>query len=164
MMERQEILRLLNENGIVYRIVEHPAVYTMEEMHALQLEQEDAVARNLFLRDDKKRNWYLLVMHGDRPVDLKELRHLLGSRPLSFASESSLHEMLGLQKGAVTPLGALNDKEHIVQVVIDEEYRHQMIGVHPDSNTATVWMNCDDLVHLLELSGSSVRWLEIKNG
>ena len=164
MMERKDILHLLDENGIVYRIVEHPAVFTMEEMHALHLEQEDAVARNLFLRDDKKRNWYLLVLHGDRPADLKELRHMLGSRPLSFASESSLNELLGLQKGAVTPLGVLNDKEHLVQVVFDEEYRHQTIGVHPDSNTATIWMNCDDLVRLLELSGSSVRWLDIKNG
>lgn len=163
-MERQEILRMLDASGIVYRIAEHPAVHTMEEMHAIHLEQEDAVARNLFLRDDKKRNWYLIVLHGDRPVDLKELRQIIGSRPLSFASEASLNEILGLQKGAVTPLGALNDGRHIVQVLIDDEYRHQIIGVHPESNTATIWMNCDDLVCFLQDYGSPVRWLELKNG
>lgn len=164
MIRRQNILRLLDEAGISYRIAEHPAVYTMEEMHALHLEQEDAIARNLFLRDDKKRNWYLLVLHGDRPVDLKELRQIIGSRPLSFASETALKEMMGLEKGSVTPMGVLNDEKHIVQVLIDSEYEHQTIGVHPDSNTATVWLNCDDLVRLLKQNGSGVSYLKIKNG
>ena len=66
--------------------------------------------KNLFLRDDKKRHYYLVVVKKDKAVDLKGLRALLGSRPLSFASEQDLSRCLGLPKGAVTPLGILNDE------------------------------------------------------
>ena len=42
--------------------------------------------------------------------------------------------------GAVTPLGILNDAEHRVQVFMDVEFVGNKIGVHPNDNTATVWM------------------------
>ena len=39
----------------------------MEAMDALALPFANAVVKNLFLRDDKKRNYYLVVMPEDKP-------------------------------------------------------------------------------------------------
>ena len=64
----------------------------------------------------RKRNYYLITVKGDKRVDLKEFRKKNNTRPLRFASENDLMDILGLIPGAVTPLGILNDEERKVQV------------------------------------------------
>ena len=162
MRNRQEVLQLLDREKIPYRLAEHPAVFTIEEMQQLHLEGEQQIAKNLFLRDDKKRAWYLLVLRAEKHADLKKLRSLLGSRPLSFAGEADLGRLLGLEKGAVTPLGALNDEEHRVVIRIDSEFCGQTIGVHPLQNTATVWLAADDLITLLKKYGSDAAYIDLQ--
>ena len=63
---KQALYALLEERKIPYEAVEHQAVYTMEEMAALHLRGQERVLKNLFLRDDKKRNYYLVSMGGIR--------------------------------------------------------------------------------------------------
>ena len=66
--------------------------------------------------------------------------------------------MLGLIPGSVTPLGALNDVEHRVEVVIDQEVIDAgCVAVHPCDNTATILLATDDLIELLTRHGSKVR-------
>ena len=70
-MNRQEILELLKERKISYEMTEHEAIFNMEEAGHVKMPYPDAEAKNLFLRDDKKRNWYLVTVRGDRKLDLK---------------------------------------------------------------------------------------------
>ena len=102
---QEEVLSLLRSRGMEFEEMHHPPVYTIDEMLALDMPDPEHIAKNLFLRDDKKRNYYLVVSREDRKVDLKALREVLGSRPLSMASENDLWEFLKLRKGAVTPFG-----------------------------------------------------------
>ena len=67
--------------------------------------------------------------------------------------------LLGLTPGSVTPFGALNDKEHRVTLLLDEDYRGKLIGVHPNDNTATVWLPADALVELLRQQGTTVEFI-----
>ena len=92
---KEEVCAYLDERGVAYDRVDHEAVFTMGAMDALELPFANAVVKNLFLRDDKKRNYYLVVMPDDKPANLKALRAALGARPLRFASEEDLHGMLG---------------------------------------------------------------------
>lgn len=161
-MNKEECLAYLKGKNVEMEVIEHLAVFTMEEMHDLHLEKEDAIAKNLFLRDDKKKNYYLLAVHTDQRVDLKELRILLQSRPLSFASENDLNRFLQIQKGSVTPLGALNDENHKVKVFVDDRFQGQTIGIHPLENTATVFMKADDLVNLLKEKGEKCEFLSLR--
>lgn len=71
----------------------------------------EADAKNLFVRDSKRRDYYLITVRGDKRVDLKQFRQQNQTRSLSFASAEELGELLGLIPGAVTPLGLLNDGE-----------------------------------------------------
>lgn len=157
--DKAAVYRLLTERGIWHEITEHPAVYNMEEMAAVDLPYPEADGKNLFVRDDKKRQYYLITVRGDKRVDLKAFRQANGTRPLSFASAEDLQAKLGLLPGAVTPLGALNDREGQVEVFLDQDFLAPpgLIGVHPNDNTATLWLRTEDLIALLRDHGTAVR-------
>ena len=157
--DKAAVYQLLTERGIWHEITEHPAVYNMEEMAGVDLPYPEADGKNLFLRDDKKRHYYLLTVRGDKRVDLKAFRQANGTRPLSFASAEDLQAKLGLLPGAVTPLGALNDREGQVEVFLDQDFLAPpgLIGVHPNDNTATLWLRMEDLIALLRDHGTVVR-------
>lgn len=119
------------------------------------------VAKNLFLRDDKRREYFLITVRQDKRVDLKALRRERMSRPLRFASDAELAALLGLEPGAVTPLGALNDAAHRVRMVLDREFMGKRIGVHLRENTETMFLMAEALVGVLAGQGCRVEWAEI---
>ena len=155
-MTKQETLAYLTERGIAYEVMEHPAVFNMEELNTVDLPHPECEAKNLFVREDRKKNYYLICIRGDVRVDLKEFRKKHQLRPLSFASEEDLMRLLKLIPGAVTPLGLLNDAERIVTLYLDAAFGDGLVAVHPNDNTATVWLKAKDLVKLIEDHGNAV--------
>ena len=160
-MNKSETYKYLNDRGISYEITEHKAVFNMEELGDVELPHPEWDAKNLFVRDDKKRNYYLITVRGDKRVNLKEFRKDNGLRPLTFASAEDLLEFTGLTPGSVTPLGLLNNAECPVHFYMDESFTGNLIGVHPNDNTATVWLKSDDLVKLLSDHGVDVNIVKI---
>ena len=159
---KEEVCAYLDSRGVVYDRVDHEAVFTMEAMDALALPFANVVVKNLFLRDDKKRNYYLVVMPEDKPANLKALRTALGARPLRFASEEDLQGILGLRGGAVSPFGVLNDKEGKVQVVFDEALRDwPAVGVHPNDNTVTLRVPLSELLALFQDRAVPYRFVDM---
>lgn len=114
-MNKQDIYNYLKENNIWHEITEHKAVYNMAELAEVDIPYPEADAKNLFVRDDKKKNFYLIP-------------------------------------GAVTPLGILNDTEKKVHFYLDKHFLEEpgLVGVHPNDNTATVWLKTEDLIRILE--------------
>ena len=160
-MKKAEIYQYLTGKGISYEVTEHGAVYNMEDLAAMDLPYPDSDAKNLFVRDDKKRNYYLITVKGEKRVNLKEFRKAHGLRNLSFSSPDDLMAIMGLIPGAVTPLGLLNAEEKKVIFYLDQELEDSLIGVHPNDNTATVWMQSKDLMMLLKEHGTEVNVVEI---
>ena len=162
-MNKQEILSLLDERGVSYELTEHKAVYNMAELAEVVLPYPEADAKNLFVRDDKKRGYYLITVKGDKRADLKAFRRQNGTRPLSFASAEDLMARLGLIPGAVSPFGLLNDAERSVIFCLDREFLDASgrIGVHPNDNTATVWLAAADLLSLIQEHGSPIRLIAL---
>lgn len=160
-MNKSETYEFLNKSGINYEITEHKAVFNMEELGEVKLPYPEFDAKNLFVRDDKKQNYYLITVKGDKRVNLKEFRKKYGLRNLSFASAEELMKIMGLTPGSVTPLGLLNDEEHIVKFYLDSEFNGTLIGVHPNDNTATVWLKSEDLIKIIKEHGNEVSLAEI---
>lgn len=156
MLNKQGFYNLLNSNNINYESVEHPAVYTMEELFSHNIPHTDRIVKNLFLRDDKKRNYYLVTIAGTKSVDLRSLSDKIPSRKLSFASEKYLIEFLGLEKGHVNPMGVFNNIQKNVTVVFDKDLIGQKIGIHPMENTATVFLEFEDVKELISAHGSNI--------
>lgn len=157
-MNKQDVYAFLDNAGIWHEITEHAAVFTMEELTDVVLPYPDADAKNLFVRDDKKQNWYLITVKGDKRVNLKEFRKTHGTRPLSFASAEELSAVLGLFPGSVSPFGLLNDSECKVRFYLDADFVNSpdgIVGIHPNDNTATVALKAADLIDIIRKHGNS---------
>ena len=76
---KNEVYALLNDKGIPYEAVEHKAVFTMEEMERAGIDAHGCICKNLFLRDAKGRQHYLVTVPDEQRVDLKWLSAALGS-------------------------------------------------------------------------------------
>lgn len=159
--DKNGVLALLESAAIKYEVTEHQPIYTVEEGEALKLPHPEAIARTLFLCDDKHQNFWLVTLPKDKKLDLKALRAQLGSRRLTFAAAEELDAMLNLPPGSVTPLGALNDAEGRVPVIIDAAFKESLIGVPLLTNTATIWLNGADLALMLMQQGHKVNWLAL---
>ena len=157
-MNKQQIYDYLQENSIWHEITEHKAVYNMAELAEVPCPYPEADAKNLFVRDDKKQNYYLITVKGEKRVNLKAFRKAQGTRNLSFASAEDLMERLGLIPGAVTPLGVLNDETGSVKVFLDQDFLQEpgLVGVHPNENTATVWLKAEDLIRIIREHGNEI--------
>lgn len=162
---KQATLDRLARAGIEHEVVEHPAVWTMEDVEALHLPHPEADAKTLFARDDKKRGYHLITVKGDKRVDLEAFRQAHGLRRLSLASSADLERILGLYPGAVTPLGLLNDIEHRVTYYLDSELLDGasggLMGAHPNDNTASVYLRAADLLDFLRAEGVEVQVVDL---
>lgn len=115
MDKKEKVLKKLDELNIHYKLIDHPAVYTIDTMDELHLNKNGHIVKNLFLKNSNGKKHYLVVLKGDKKADLKSIKSQINSTALSFASEERLEKHLGLSKGAVTPLGIINDDEHLVK-------------------------------------------------
>ena len=162
-MNKQEVYDFIKSKNIWYEITEHKAVFNMDELSEIEIPYPEYNAKNLFVRNDKKRNYYLITVKGNKRVDLKEFRNNNGTRPLSFASEQDLMSIMNLIAGSVTPLGLLNDKDLKVTFYLDKDFLKdkQIIGVHPNENTATLWLKVTDLIDIIKEHGNQVNIIEL---
>ena len=162
-MDKNGVYDLLKSHNIEFEAVEHPAVFHMGEDHGTQLPYPEADAKNLFVRDDKKRGYYLITVRGDKRVDLKAFRKEHGLRPLSFGSEEALMEKLKIRPGSVSPFGLLDNDARDVKFYLDADFLKEpyLIGCHPNDNTATVFLKTDDMIALIKEHGNEVEAVEL---
>lgn len=162
-MTKEEVYDFIKRKNIWYEITEHKRVFTMDELDNIVLPYPASDAKNLFIRDDKKRNYYLITVSGKKKVDLNVFREKYNTRRLSFASEKDLMEILKLTPGSVTPLGLLNDKVNLVKYYLDSYFINKcdIIGMHPCDNSATLWLKTTDLINILKENGTIVNIVDL---
>lgn len=147
-MENQ-LLADLNALAIDFAVAEHPAVFTVEESHAIHDAMPGAHTKNLFLKDAGGQFWLVTVPH-DLRVDLKALPAAIGSKKVSFGKAEDMERLIGVTPGSVTPLAAISDKDSAVTVVLDAKLAvADRVHVHPLRNTATLGLSGADLVRAL---------------
>lgn len=158
----EQLFAELDSLGIKHTTVKHPPLFTVEQSRALRGQIPGGHTKNLFLRD-KKYATYLVVALEDAHIDLKGLHRRLGaSGRFSFGSSDLLREVLGVEPGAVTPFGAINDTEGRVAVVLDAAMMEQKtLNYHPLVNTMTTSIASRDLLRFLEATGHPARIVEI---
>lgn len=158
----EEILQRLKELGIQYELIEHKAVFNMEEMDALGKDffKGATICKNLFLRDQKGKRHFLVTMKEEKQANLAEIAKSCLATKLSFASEERLKKYLNLTPGAVTPLAIINDEQKAVEVILDKDlFKEEKIGVHPGVNTATVIISPVDLEKYIKANGNKLKMM-----
>ena len=136
--------------GIAFELVEHEAVFTVEESSKLDRDIPGAHTKNLFLKDAGGQFW-LVTVPADMRVDLKKLPQAIGCKRVSFGKAEDMMRLLGVSPGSVTPLAAIHDDDSHVTIVIDAGLAaSDQINVHPLRNTATLGLSANDLLQLLK--------------
>jgi len=153
-----QLFAFLDRLGIAHATVKHPPLFTVEQSRALRGQIPGGHTKNLFLRD-KKYELYLVVALEDAEIELKGLHRQLGATGrFSFGASDLLREVWGVEPGAVTPFGAINDTQARVTVVLDAAMmEHATLNYHPLVNTMTTSIARDDLVKFLAATGHNPR-------
>jgi Ala-tRNA(Pro) deacylase len=149
-----ELFAFFDERGIRVTNVTHPPLFTVADSQALRGEIPGGHTKNLFLKD-KKDNYFLVTVEEEASVDLKSIHQKIGAAGrVSFGKPQALFDLLGVQPGAVTTFGVINDSEGKVKVVIDSGLlEHRIINAHPLTNDATTSIAREDLLKFLRATG-----------
>ncbi|PJE80156.1 Prolyl-tRNA editing protein ProX [invertebrate metagenome] len=150
-----EVFQLLEQLNITYQRYDHPASVSCEDsakylpdnLPGLQL-------RHLFLRDRKKKQFFLFAYNAERKVCLKKLGIMLGVKGLTMASMEDMKSMLHVESGAVSLLAMMNDTEHKVTAVLDKELQtaSHFCGV-PNSLTSMLIIANEDWMRFFKHIG-----------
>jgi len=162
-IERRKIVfDYLEKLGIDYNLTEHPALNTIEDTKEYWRLLPGAKCKNLFFRNNKGNKHFLLVLKGDKQVDIKALNKLLEQR-LSFASDKRLDKYLGLTPGSVSAFGLINDINNEVLLLIDKDaLSKDYINFHPNDNTATISLKTEDFKRYLKEVGNSFSLIDLQ--
>ncbi|MDP2624858.1 MAG: prolyl-tRNA synthetase associated domain-containing protein [Candidatus Peregrinibacteria bacterium] len=156
----KNVLAMLDQIGIDYVLYEHEPFFTCEDSAPFYEKVEGGNSKNLFLRNRKGDQHYLLVMEADKQANIQAVAKAIGESKLGFASPERLEKWLKLKPGSVSPFGLLNDLDKHVIVLIDQDLlKHEKLHYHPNVNTATVELTREDFRKFLDWSGHEVREL-----
>ena len=137
----------LDKLGIKYKRTDHEAADNMEACNEIDAVLGVIICKNLFLCNRQKTRFYLLMMPGDKKFKTKELSSQINSARLSFASPDDMLKYLDIEPGAVSIMGLMNDTEHAVQFLIDEDVlKDEYLGCHPCVCTSSLKMRTGDVI------------------
>lgn len=145
-----ELKNIITNLKIEYELVEHDPVFTASQAQNIKKKIFGIGCKNLFLTDSKKSNFFLVILMDTKQADLKKLSDYLGTKHLSFTSNTKLYEILRLYQGCVSPFGIINDKENLVTIIIDSELKNKRLLFHPNTNTKTISIKYDDLIRFIK--------------
>ena len=154
-----DLYGFLADHAVAFERFDHPPVFTCEETrHHVPADAAGVQTKNLFLRDKKGRQHWLLVTSCDTTVDLKQIASRIGANHLSLASPERLAKYLGVEPGSVTVLGLVNDLAHEVELVVDADVWNAGAWLcHPLVNNATLVVSRADIDRFLSATGHTPR-------
>ncbi len=159
----EALMANLDDLSIEYKLYHHEAVFTVEESDKVDAGISGTHCRNLFLRDNKKKN-YLLVLQNSTDVDMKKLPSVIGSNRLSFGSSDRLWQYLGVRPGSVCPFSIVNDTDNQVKILLDQSMMEtDIVNYHPLLNTMTVGLKPDDLIKFIESTGHEAHIVDLSD-
>lgn len=157
-----DIYKFLADNNIEYERHDHPPVFTCEDVNRLVPPLPGAKTKNLFLRDYKGRQHFLVIVGYEKVVDLKALSSILGVSKLSFGSAERLQRYLEVDPGAVSVLAIVNDLNKVVEVIIDTTlWQCESFQFHPLVNTSTLVLSRDNIKRFLDITEHRFRILDV---
>lgn len=136
----------LDRVGVSYDRIDHQPADTMEVCREIDLTLQATICKNLFLCNRQKTAFYLLMIPDGKVFKTKELSAQIGSSRLSFASAEDMEKYLDITPGSVSVLGLMNDTDHVVQLLVDQDIlSDEYVGCHPCINTSSLKLRTKDL-------------------
>lgn len=138
---------LLDRLQIEYQRVDHEEANTMEACRAIDEVLAPAViCKNLFLTNSAKTEYYLLMICANKKFKTAEVSKQIGSSRLSFGDAEKMLEFLDITPGSVSVMGLMNDYNHQVNLLVDEDVlKAEYFGCHPCVNTSSLKLKTKDV-------------------
>jgi len=160
----QQLYERLAVLGIGFDYHEHPPAPTIEEAMKYWKDINATHCKNLFFRNHKGNQHYLVILEHHNALNIHELELKLKQGKLSFASDQRMMKYLGVTPGSVTPLALIHDTEHHVHVFLDARLQDAgKISFHPCINTASLVLNYNDFLKFLGWTQNSWEYISISD-
>ena len=138
---------MLDRLGVEYQRIDHEAAMTMEACVEIDKVLDATICKNLLLCNRQCTAFYLLMIPGDKVFKTSVLSKEIGSSRLSFAKPEYMLEYLDITPGSVSVLGLMNDRDHHVELLMDEDVlKGEYFGCHPCINTSSLRIKTKDLM------------------
>ena len=138
---------LLDSLGVTYQRIDHEPAMTMEACAEIDRVLDATICKNLLLCNRQSTSFYLLMLPGEKSFKTSTFSKTIGSSRLSFADPQYMEEFLDITPGSVSVMGLMNDKDHRVELIMDEDIlKGEYIGFHPCINTSSLRLKTDDLM------------------
>ncbi|WP_125565799.1 prolyl-tRNA synthetase associated domain-containing protein [Companilactobacillus insicii] len=158
----KQVTSYLDNLGIEYKMIEHPAVYTTEQADEYVKGMDVARIKSMFLTDKKKHNFYLFIMGDDHRLDMKKFGEVVDGKGIKMASEKSLKDKMNLSAGMVSIFGLLNNKDKDVKVFIEKKIALDgYMTFHPNDNTKTVFIKAEDMYRFIKSLGYDYQIIDL---
>lgn len=144
--KEERVYDLLERLDVSFERVDHDAVGTIEGCAEIEKLLDIEICKNLFLRNSKGDQYYLLMLPGGKHLVTKDLAKKIGSTRLSFGTPEKMAEYLDITPGSVSVLGLMNDHENNIQLLVDNDIKKwEYFGCHPCINTSSLKIKTADL-------------------
>lgn len=144
--KEERVYDLLERLGVPFERVDHDAVGTIEGCYEIEKLLDIEICKNLFLRNSKGDQYYLLMLPGGKHLVTKDLAKKIGSTRLSFGTPEKMEEYLDITPGSVSVLGLMNDHGNNIQFLVDNDIKKwEYFGCHPCINTSSLKIKTADL-------------------
>ena len=138
---------LLDSLGVRYQRIDHEPAMTMEACAEIDRVLDATICKNLLLCNRQCTNFYLLMLPGEKSFKTSVFSKQIGSSRLSFADPKYMEEFLDITPGSLSVMGLMNDKDHHVELMMDEDIlKGEYIGFHPCINTSSLRLKTADLM------------------
>lgn len=141
----ERLLAYLSENHVDHTVMHHEPVRTSEEAARVRGTPLESGAKALVYRADGRP--VLLVLPADRRIDSRAFKTVFGVKNLQMVSPEELHDLTGLEVGAVPPFGNLMG----LDTYVDERLLGlQLISFNAGSRTTSVVMPPGEYLRLAQ--------------
>ncbi len=159
--KRTPVFELLRQLNISFELYEHPPLDTIEIAQEYWKDIDATHCKNLFFRNHKGNQHYLVIIRDTTPFHLRSLEQKLKQGKLTFGSEKRLEKYLGVRPGSVSPFGLINDTAHHVIVFLDKQLKSShKISFHPNDNTASLVLTYTDFIRYLTDRGNIFSYID----
>ena len=138
----------LDELGIAYCRLDHAPAFGSEADLCREIEDSlgARICKNLFLANRQRTKFYMLMIPEDKVFRSSDISKQAGSSRLHFAESEYMEEMIGCSPGSASVMGLINDTEHRVQLLVDEDViNSEFVGCHPCINTSSLRIKSEDI-------------------
>ena len=138
----------LDSLDIEYFRLDHAPAFGSEEELCREIENSlgARICKNLFLANRQRTKFYMLMIPDHKVFRSSDISKQAGSSRLHFAESEYMEELIDCSSGSASVMGLMNDTEHIVQLLVDDDViNSEYVGCHPCINTSSLRIRSEDI-------------------